>query len=434
MIPNVKQDIRDQLNAEAEVVQIILTGIDNDIYSIVDACPNACEVWKVIERLKQGQGALWAFRTAYKTPIGCTPYKLVYGKACRLPIKLEHKAYWASKYANFDLQIVGDYRKVQLNELRDQAYENSLIHKEKIKRLHDSKIKDRVFNIGDRVLLFNSRLKIFSGKLKSRWSGAFTISHTNDLDAYDSNCNDLPSAKAILMANISCCDPKVLSQYLKKSQDAVIHDTNPSPPKDLLVLSLVEQMTDHIAHLDKENKANKMIQPTLYDGSVIAKEHVVFSVIDDEETLILEEESRSKMLDKQNDRISIEKKIKISLIDYSKLNKIKEDFGKHEITKVQTIFNQMEAAVDQCSVDNNVVEIQIKQLRIDNDQLLNQIMSQEIEHIVANSVDILDVKKSCVNNFNKYLELEIELFKKKDFIEKVAYDKLVESYSNLEKY
>ncbi|GJX85003.1 hypothetical protein Tco_0335777 [Tanacetum coccineum] len=113
-----------------------------------------------------------------KIPIGCTPYKLVYGKACHLPIELEHKAYQSLKHANFDLKTVGDQRKVQLNELnelRDQAYENSLIYKEKTKRIHDAKIKNRVFNVGDQVLLFNSRLKIFSGKLKSRWSGPFTI-------------------------------------------------------------------------------------------------------------------------------------------------------------------------------------------------------------------------------------------------------------------
>nr|GEX30428.1 DNA-directed DNA polymerase [Tanacetum cinerariifolium] len=115
--------------------------------------------------------ALWALWAAYKTPIGCTPYKLVYRKACHLPIELEHKAYWALKHENFDLKTAGNHRKVQineLNELRDQAYENSLIYKEKTNRLHDSKIKNRVFNIGNKVLLFNSRLNIFSSKLKSR--------------------------------------------------------------------------------------------------------------------------------------------------------------------------------------------------------------------------------------------------------------------------
>nr|GFA01486.1 reverse transcriptase domain-containing protein [Tanacetum cinerariifolium] len=122
--------------------------------------------------------ALWAFRTAYKTQIGCTPYKLVYGKSCHLPIELEHRAYWALKHVNFDLKTAGGHRKLQLNELSellDQAYENSVICKEKLKELHDSKIKNRIFNVGDQVLLFNSRLKIFSGKLKTRWSGPFTI-------------------------------------------------------------------------------------------------------------------------------------------------------------------------------------------------------------------------------------------------------------------
>nr|GEW95769.1 reverse transcriptase domain-containing protein [Tanacetum cinerariifolium]GEW95773.1 reverse transcriptase domain-containing protein [Tanacetum cinerariifolium] len=80
--------------------------------------------------------ALWAFRTAFKTPIGYTPYKLVYEKACHLPIELEHEAYWALKHAKFNLLTVGDHNKVQLNELnelRDQAYENSLIYKEENK-------------------------------------------------------------------------------------------------------------------------------------------------------------------------------------------------------------------------------------------------------------------------------------------------------------
>nr|GEU59099.1 DNA-directed DNA polymerase [Tanacetum cinerariifolium] len=88
------------------------------------------------------------------------------------------RAYWELKHVNFDLKTVGDHRKLQLNELSelcDQAYENSVIYKERTKKLHDSKIKNRNFNIRDQVLLINSRLKIFFEKLKTRWSGPFTI-------------------------------------------------------------------------------------------------------------------------------------------------------------------------------------------------------------------------------------------------------------------
>nr|GEY75699.1 reverse transcriptase domain-containing protein [Tanacetum cinerariifolium] len=138
------------------------------------------------------------FAIAFKTPIGCTPYKLVYKKACHLPIELEYKAYWALKHCNYDLLTTGDHRKVQLNELnelRDQAYENSLIYKEKTKRIHDSKIKDCVSNVGNRVLLFNSRLKIFLGKLKTRWFGPFTITHVFPYGTVELSQTDEPIFK-----------------------------------------------------------------------------------------------------------------------------------------------------------------------------------------------------------------------------------------------
>nr|GFB61741.1 hypothetical protein [Tanacetum cinerariifolium] len=102
-----------------------------------------------------------------------------YGVTHRLSTTYHPQTSGQVEHTNFDLTTAGDHKKLQLNELselRDQAYENSLIYKERTKKLHDDKIKNRIFNVGDQVLLFNSRLKIFLGKLKSRWSGLFTIS------------------------------------------------------------------------------------------------------------------------------------------------------------------------------------------------------------------------------------------------------------------
>nr|GEX77503.1 retrovirus-related Pol polyprotein from transposon TNT 1-94 [Tanacetum cinerariifolium] len=154
----------------------------------------------------------------------------------------------------------------------------------------------------------------------------------------------------------------------------------------------------------------------------------------------------------------LSKDINISPIDYPKLNSLKEDFGKHfgtqkELSAEQAFYlKQLNHTFDTSvkshtpiriespsellkgSVDKKALEIQVKQLSIDNDQLLNQVMSQEIVHTTVNSVDILDVNKSCVDECNKFLELKTELLKKKDLIEEDVYDKLVKSYLTLEKH
>ncbi|GJX62107.1 reverse transcriptase domain-containing protein [Tanacetum coccineum] len=179
-----------------------------------------------MEKAMKRYGVVYRFSTAYhpqtneqttfKTLLGTTPFTIIYGKACHLPIELEPKAYWAIKNCNMDLTEAGANRFLQINELdkiRLDAYESSISYKERTKRWHDKRIKAPTnYERGDKVLLFNSHLRLFPRKLNSRWYGPFSVSKdmkNGAIELYDEDGNEFivnkqrvkPYQKNVLDAN-----------------------------------------------------------------------------------------------------------------------------------------------------------------------------------------------------------------------------------------
>ena len=124
--------------------------------------------------------ALWAYRTAFKTPSCMSPYRIVYGKPCHLLVEIEHRDWWVINILNYDLNEAGEVKKSQLSELDEilaEAYESAKPYKERAKLFCDRHFLRKELIPGMKVLLYDYRLHLFPRKLRSRWTGPYIVLH-----------------------------------------------------------------------------------------------------------------------------------------------------------------------------------------------------------------------------------------------------------------
>ncbi|GJU54694.1 hypothetical protein Tco_1228408 [Tanacetum coccineum] len=232
--------------------------------------------------------------------------------------------------------------------------------------------------------------------------------------------------------------------------------------REIALEKRIKQLDNIVFKRDQSAQTKaQQLEPKLYVGDIIEKTNPIV-IPDSEETLLLAEESRSKMLLKQKDPIMFEKKVNTTPVDYAALNQLYKDFetrfvpqtklsaeqafwsqnsvnspepilsSRPTIVEVPKELPKVSMAVEQHRLESKTFEVKMNQVLNENERLLEQVLSKDIVNIIVNSsVNIASVN---VHECEKCLKLETELLKKKDFVEKEIYDKLFKSFTTLEKH
>nr|GEX01183.1 putative reverse transcriptase domain, ribonuclease H-like domain, aspartic peptidase domain protein [Tanacetum cinerariifolium] len=407
----------------------------------------------------------------YHASIKAAPYETLYGRKYRSPVC------WAEVGES---QLTGP-------ELIQETTEKIVLIKQRMQAAQDQrnnyadrKRKPMGFETGDRVMLKVSPWKGVvrfgkPGKLNLRYVGPFK---TEDLDTYDSDCDDVSNAQAVLMDNISNCGSDVISEvphsetylnmkiqsvlvmqdfeqppavdftnnetrsdiniipyseYLQETQQENVQDIHLQAQQDSMILSMIEQVSKQMI-----NHKDQRIKPTLYDGIVISAKHVAMPMIDNEETLILEEETRSKMSEKEKDPDAIKQHISQKPIDYEKLNRLTKDFGKRfapqqELSAKQAFWLRMSVPTSKPS-DALPVKIEAPK-ELPKISLVNESLKKLKFHLakfdnVENSVAklILENERLCneINHVKKVFKEQFNSIKKTRVLTKEQSESLID--------
>ncbi|GJZ51773.1 retrovirus-related pol polyprotein from transposon TNT 1-94 [Tanacetum coccineum] len=273
---------------------------------------------------------------------------------------------------------------------------------------------------------------------------AYESGQTDDLDAYDSNYDDISSTKAVLMANLSSYDSDDLFEYLQDMQNAIVQDTKSSAQQDAMIMSVFEQRSTQVTKCIKGTKETQIVNETLTAELERYKERVLKKQTKEKEDKYIEEAVDLEKEKKELENIVFKVKahqIKPMLYDGIVISK------KHDVVSVDDFRETLILAEDkqafwlplsnhiseQLVVPHTSVKIEVpKKLPKENDHLFELFLSQDIVYICVNSLatrtNCHEIEQSFIDEYNETLELKAQLAKKEHMVENTVFNELVIVY------